>query len=242
MNKIETSKNPDGTHGHTPPGLLDLCALVLWTSCAGITLFAGTGLNFPEKKNAQAPVEATLIKVALVDGEVPPARNSASSTQTPEKSKNTGALSIPVAAAPMRGPDAAPKVVALDAPAQIAITMPVAEAAAPDLTATPPLAVASDSEGQVVAAERIIYGMGEGVQPAPIYPHRAIRQSQTGVVRVRFTVGENVGVIDAVASKPCQWPLLNKAAVDTVRHRWHFAAGKVRVYEVEISFELREKM
>ncbi|MDR2429597.1 MAG: TonB family protein [Puniceicoccales bacterium] len=241
MNKIENSENPALAHGHAPPGLADLCALVLWTGCAGITLATGTGLTFPEQKSARVPTETTLIKVALVDGDVPVERNPTTASRTSEKSKAAVALGIPPAAAPVLEPEATPQVVALNIPAQIAISTPVAEITAPALTATPPMAVASGSDGQDAAAERIVYGVGEGVQPAPVYPYHAIRQNQTGLVRVRFTVGEDGGVIDAVASKPCQWTLLNEAAVSTVRHRWRFAAGKVRVYEVEISFELREK-
>jgi len=81
-------------------------------------------------------------------------------------------------------------------------------------------------------------GVGEGRQPRPLYPSEALRRGQQGRIMVRLTVGENGRVASAEAVEPCPWPLLNEAAVRTVRDRWRFSAGEVRVYQVSIVFRL----
>jgi protein TonB len=88
------------------------------------------------------------------------------------------------------------------------------------------------------AAQPLTLGEGEGKQPAPEYPRWAVRQGQEGTVLVRLTVGENGRVQSAEAALPSPWPLLNEAALRTVRERWRFRSGPVRVYEVSIRFEI----
>jgi TonB family protein len=83
---------------------------------------------------------------------------------------------------------------------------------------------------------RIVYGRGEGVQPAPQYPIEAVLDQEQGTVVVRFTVNEEGRVDNAAAFVPCQWPLLNQEAVRTIRETWRFAAGAARFYEVAIHF------
>ena len=105
------------------------------------------------------------------------------------------------------------------------------------------VAPAPENRPVAVAAppvQRLVHGQGEGRQPAPDYPPQAQRAGQEGVVRVRFSVGENGRVIAAEAAEPSPWGLLNTAAVRTVRERWRFQAGVVRLYEVSIRFEIRK--
>jgi protein TonB len=86
--------------------------------------------------------------------------------------------------------------------------------------------------------QTLIFGQGEGKQPAPEYPRQAIRQGQEGKITVRFVVGETGKVTDAEVAVRSPWPLLNEAAVRTVRNHWRFRPGSTRAYEVQIRFEL----
>lgn len=110
---------------------------------------------------------------------------------------------------------------ASNAPANASITALAAVARAP----APPV-------------ETLRFGVGEGRQPAPAYPGRARREGQEGTVGVRLTVGEDGRVMGVDALSPAPWPLLNESAVRTVRQRWRFAAGRLRVYDVAIRFQI----
>ena len=88
------------------------------------------------------------------------------------------------------------------------------------------------------AVQQLTFGEGEGKQPAPEYPLAAIRRGQEGVVLVRFTVGNDGRVLGAGSVVASPWPLLNEAALRTVRERWRFRIGSSRVYEVAIRFEI----
>jgi protein TonB len=88
------------------------------------------------------------------------------------------------------------------------------------------------------AVQELTFGVGEGQQPAPEYPALALAQHEEGSVVVRFVVGESGLVTSAEAVKPCPWPLLNEAAVRTIRHLWRFDTGTVREYEITIRFQI----
>ena len=91
-----------------------------------------------------------------------------------------------------------------------------------------------------VPVQPLVFGQGEGRQPAPPYPPTAIRQGQEGIVTVRLNVGSDGQVTAAEASIPSPWPLLNEAAIRTVRNRWYFTAGVPRSYEVIIRFKIQK--
>jgi protein TonB len=86
----------------------------------------------------------------------------------------------------------------------------------------------------------LTYGQGEGKQPAPEYPRRAMAGGQEGTTVVRFSVGENGRVLAAEAVSRSPWPLLNEAAVRVIRERWRFRPGALRLYEVAIRFQLQK--
>jgi protein TonB len=90
------------------------------------------------------------------------------------------------------------------------------------------------------APQQLTFGTGEGRQPAPEYPRRAMREGQEGTVVVRFVVGANGRVVSAQAHEPCPWELLNDAAVRVIRERWRFREGQPRAYEVAIRFQLKK--
>lgn len=88
--------------------------------------------------------------------------------------------------------------------------------------------------------QSLTFGRGEGNQPAPRYPRRAVREGQEGSVTVVFTVNERGSVVAAQLARGCPWPLLNEAALEVIRERWRFPSGGARRYEINIHFELRK--
>ena len=97
----------------------------------------------------------------------------------------------------------------------------------------------STQSAQTAAPKKLTYGSGEGRQPAPRYPSRALRERQEGPVTVVFTVGENGRVTTAEVTGPCAWPLLNDEASRVIRSRWRFSRGSVRRYQVTINFKIQ---
>jgi protein TonB len=141
---------------------------------------------------------------------------------------------IPKTEAPALIPVADPSVVAFALPVEgpVRIVEPKRAAfAAPATAVEAPRAAPAQ-------VQQIVYGQGEGRQPAPEYPYRARREGQEGVVKVRFNVGEQGQVMFAEASAASPWPLLNEAAVKVVRERWRFRVGPARLYEVSIRFQI----
>lgn len=216
--------------------MLSVFTLVSWLSLlgAGIVGFA-VGYVRPEAAPAvPPPVVAEVIEVALTEEPLPPI----------QLDPVLPASEVPPILDPVIAP---PETVAM---------IPVAEPSAAVAFALPvegPVRVVKSTEASyVVPAEpavraapappvqTLVYGRGEGRQPAPPYPRRAIQEGQEGTTTIRFTVGENGRVLQAQSIAPCPWPLLNEAALSTVRRRWHFQEGPVRAYEVAIRFQLRK--
>ena len=96
-----------------------------------------------------------------------------------------------------------------------------------------------ESGGSSPVAQKLIFGEGEGKQPAPEYPRQSLREGQQGVVTIRFDVAESgrVSAADIAISSP--WRLLNEAALRVVRERWRFKSGSARRYEVAVRFSLQ---
>jgi TonB family protein len=65
-----------------------------------------------------------------------------------------------------------------------------------------------------------------------------MNQRQQGTVGVRFMVTPEGRVRDTTVAAPSPWPVLDESALRTIRHRWRFPRGPVRVYEVAIRFAL----
>lgn len=87
--------------------------------------------------------------------------------------------------------------------------------------------------------QRLVFGVGDGIQPAPEYPGICVRRNQSGVVRVRFDVDENGRVSDAQVVGACLYGLLNESARNAILRHWRFSAGPQRLYEVDIEFKLQ---
>lgn len=205
--------------------------LVLWLTCLAVGLL-GFVLPYarPNAKPAEEPVMAQKLEVELSPQDIQLDELPPPDLATPPPSPEAVAqpqLPIPVA-------------VAQPGPA-IAFAIPVESA-----TAIVEANRASYTRPETSAAaaaplpQTLTYGQGEGKQRAPDYPSQAIRERQEGVVGVRMVVGEDGRVVSAEAVQPSAWPLLNESAVKTVRHRWRFRPGALRVYDVAIRFELKK--
>lgn len=205
-------------------GLVPVITLVLWTGCL---LTGAIGLSLPYARPRPTvrplpPVTAQKISVVLkhsLPGPSAPAHQVTARLPAPP-------LTPPVAVA---APSPA-LAFALPVPDPVSVT----DAA----QATPPTQATAATQNTPV--QPLVFGQGEGRQPAPLYPSTAIRQGQEGTVTVRLDVDADGRVTSAEASAPSPWPLLNEAAIRTVRERWRFAPGASRSYEVAIRFTLQK--
>lgn len=221
-------------------GLLSaVLVLAIWVSCLAIGLI-GWWVHYPRPTAPKAETETVLVQrleVELTPDLAPPQLTPAT---------------VIDASAPPPPPDAVPPVnlpapVAVAAPSpSIAFAIPVegpvtvVEANRAAYTAPPAEAQTAPVAAPAAAPQTLTFGTGEGRQPAPDYPRRAIREGQEGTVVVRFVVNADGRVVSAQAHEPSAWPLLNESAVRVVRERWRFRAGDPRTYEVAIRFELKK--
>lgn len=215
--------------------LTSVATLVVWLSCAGMAAVGAT-LQYtrPTPKRVEPPaVQAEALRVQLTD--TPPPQ------WTPPPSAHFSAPPPPsnVAALP-----SSPAAIAVAAPsASVAFAVPVSgPVRVVDVAEAGYRGQSSSSVGVgtgLPSPQTLVFGEGDGRQPAPAYPARAARQGQEGVVGVRLTVDAQGRVVAAEAAQPCVWPLLNEAAVRTVRDSWRFGRGALRVYDVAIRFRLK---
>ncbi len=220
--------------------LVPVATLVVWVGCAAVGAL-GWALPYARARLAikpePPPVTAQVIpvKLAVVPTTPTPTAPTAPALVAPPALPRTPAL-----------PEAPPLIVAAPSP-QIAFAVPVA---APARLGTAAEATYRTPEPAVVptvaptdaapAPQPLTFGVGEGRQALPEYPRDARRLGQEGTVKVQLTVGENGRVLAAEVTEPCPWPLLNSAALRTIRQRWQFAAGPVRLFEVAIRFQLNK--
>lgn len=221
--------------GRSPHGrFISIAALVLWTMLLAIGA-AGFALPYPLPRlpnKSEPPVVAENLQVELTDTPVP------ALSEAPPASPVPPPLVIP-ASAPLEAPPLTP----VAEPSAVAFALPVegpAEVVAPEAAAfaAPAAEPVITRPAPPQPPQQLTYGQGEGRQPAPEYPYRAKREGQEGVVKVRFTVGENGQVLSAESAGSSPWPMLNDAAVRVVRDRWQFRPGLPRHYEVSIRFQL----
>lgn len=224
--------NPDLESCHTP-SFPTLFTLILWGTCLTVGLI-GFVIPYmrPQPPVAEPPpVQAELIQVELTATELPP-----------EIIPQPAAVAEPSAIQPLEIPKAPPLIAVAKPSPAVAFALPVeAPARIVDVkSASSSRPVEQTSTSPAPPVQNLTFGSGEGKQPAPQYPARAQREGQEGVVLVRFTVGENGRVLYAEAASPSPWPLLNESAVHTVRERWRFGSGSLRLYEVPIHFRMRD--
>jgi len=214
--------------------LTSVTTLILWLSCASV---GALGLTLPytrpqPAKAAPPPVQFEKLRIELTHAPLPPP----GTTSTP-------VLSAPPPLSALAQPNFPPPLSAATPSPTVAFAVPVegpvqiVAAAQAGLTRTTAKTILA---GPAVPVQSLVYGQGEGHQPAPSYPLHARDLGQEGAVTVQFTVDESGRVTAAQASQPSPWPLLNDSALRTIRQRWHFPPGALRSYEVMIHFRLRK--
>lgn len=215
--------------------LISFATLVIWLFCLGV---GATGLLLPYARPQPPapeppPVIAEVLNVQLSHDPLPPPppRVAAPDPLQPPTIDHAVMLPAPPALVAVAEPSPA---VAFALPVEGPSRIVDAAQASPVVREEPTVQVPAPPP----PVQAITYGQGEGRQPAPEYPRRAVREGQEGVVTIRFSVGEDGRVITAQAVSPSPWPILNDAALRVVRDRWRFREGPPRLYEVAIRFEL----
>jgi protein TonB len=162
-----------------------------------------------------------------------PPREQAPVTEPPQAAPKLDAAPPPDAPAP----DAPPPLAVAAPDPSIAFAIPV-EGPTRIVDAKYAVPVAARPSAYVPPVQHLKFGVGEGRQPDPEYPRDAIDAREQGTVVIRFTVGPDGRVQSAAVSQPCQWPLLNQAALRAVRNEWRLSPGKAGTYDVPIQFVL----
>ena len=203
--------------------VLPVLTLIIWGICLGVGIL-GLLLRYPRPKIAFKVPQPVLqaLQVELKAEPMP--------TERTEQ---------PVDVTPLPAEEIAPAPLVVAQPSQaIAFAVPVAGPVHVAPLNQAPYSRPILPAPQPPRVRTLTFGEGEGRQPAPEYPRRALQERQQGVVQIQFVVGESGQVTSAEATQPCPWPALNEAALRTVRERWRFPAGALRIYEIAIRFQI----
>lgn len=214
-----------------PVSLHAIGLLVAWVMCAAVSLLALVPAHHRVMASASAPVaiKPVTLEVKLTDRSV----NDSIQPSTPPPPASADPMpDVPLAPAVAEPSSAIAFAVPVEGPVRVVALANAGHSASPNR------GTVSGVRGP--QPQTLVFGQGEGVQPAPAYPPRAAKLFQEGVVVVRMTVDANGQVISAAAEQPCAWPLLNEAAVRTVEQKWRFSPGTVRVFDVSIHFRLKK--
>ena len=217
--------------------------LVLWLSCLVVGVL-GILLPYhrPQPPATTLPsVQAQILDVEITSSPAGPATEIQPSLIQPVLAELAQPVPIPTR---WEIPEPVPMVAVSTPSASVEFAVPLEKSGA----------VAQPSEGPVEAnatpatvasparpaAVTLTLGQGDGKQPAPAYPRAAVRAGQEGTVRIGLAVGEDGTVLAAEILTASPWPMLNEAALNTVRRQWRFPPGALRRYEVPIYFQLRK--
>jgi TonB family protein len=171
------------------------------------------------------PVELVLMPEAATDTAKPAAAVPlARSTDSPNE------VSAPAVTAIMKPTLAQPVAITSVRPA-------VGLDAATTTTATTASSTAASGTDAMPSAFNLV--AGDRRTPHPRYPELARRRGQTGTVRIEFAVAANGLVSQAEVARSSGFPLLDAAALNTVRTQWQIPASAGRRHYVDIVFQLR---
>ena len=213
-----------GFEPNDPTLLAPVLTFVGWVVCLAVGLL---GFLLPYARPHQSVNPTQSVKVQRLVVEL---------SKEPVAPSETERLPGPRSSVPLPADAMAPPPIAVAQPsAAIAFAVPVE---GPTRVVPFDQATYARPSQRVPAVQRLTFGEGEGQQLSPEYPTQAIQQHQEGTVVVRLVVGESGEVISAEAVQPCLWPLLNESALRTVRYKWRFSAGAVRIYDVAIRFQI----
>jgi TonB family protein len=209
-------------------GVLPVFTFIVWGLCLSVGIL-GLLVPYQRPRPVSKPPEPISVQALQVELKAEPV------VAEPDQ-QSPGSMELPadeIAPAPL--PVARPSpAIAFAIPVSGPIHVVPLSQAAYSTPSTPP----SPPSAQPPRVRILTFGEGEGRQPAPEYPRRALQEHQQGVVVLQFVVGENGQVSSAEATQPCVWPALNEAALRTIREKWRFPAGATRVYEIAIRFQL----
>jgi len=142
---------------------------------------------------------------------------------------------------PQDTPTESPQVVTVVAaadPASVAFAVPVqgAVAIAPAAhLATPPPPV---NQAPPRAVQFNPNANDGGSYPPPLYPVLAQRNRYEGTVTIEILVDASGAVAEARVFKSSGYSVLDDAALELVKHRWRFPAGKPNLYHWSCTFQL----
>jgi protein TonB len=213
--------------------------LVIWMSCLAIGLL-GWWVRYPRPAAPKAETETVVVQrleVELTPDLAPPQPAPATLIDAAEPPPPPDAMPPMNLPAPVAVAAPSPSI-AFAIPVEGPVTVVEQERAAYSAPTTE--THAAPVAAPAAAPQQLTFGTGEGRQPAPEYPRRAVQEGQEGTVIVRFIVGANGRVVSTQAHQPCAWPLLNDSALRVIRERWRFPEGQPRAYEVAIRFQLQK--
>jgi protein TonB len=230
---------------------IQITTLSGWLACslgyiAGFRIPQTWQINFPEKPKAMKVLTEIDFTLGSPTLEVP--RNTTSDTAAANlaESPSTDAATpeIVQALAPPPMPEIAPSQALPEIPALPTVTRKIAARTGTTSTTAPTNPSRSNANSSANSnsapstATTLSFGTGAGRQPAPTYPYQSRRANQQGTVVIEFIVGNDGKVLNAWVKLPSAWPLLNDAALSTVRSRWAFPPGSPRRYRIPIVFRL----
>ena len=76
-----------------------------------------------------------------------------------------------------------------------------------------------------------------GTHPLPSFPQSALRNHYTGTVTIEITVDASGAVTEAKIFQSSGFVVLDEAALQTVKRRWHFPTGHPGLYHWACKFE-----
>lgn len=211
----------------------------IWMGCLAISVI---GIVIPYArpqlpKPQPAPIQAELLDVSLTTDPILPEATAPAPPDVLVPPPTTAPLAPPTAPAliPVAAQNAA---IAFELP----VTGPTRVVEASQASYSTPLTMPADNSTAQPSATPLTFGLGDGKQPAPVYPARAASEGQEGTVRVEFTIGTDGRVVTAEIISASPWPLLNQAALKVIREKWRFKPGPVRRHTIPLEFSLRKKL
>ena len=233
---IDLPKSREAVARDAEISLIQIFTATIWLVCLAIGII-GVVIPYARpqlSKPHSPPIQAELLHIELTTDPVADA----------DASPSPPAATTPPPSVQPIAPPSAPTLIPVAAPnPAITFELPVAGPTriveASEASYSTPDTTANASAAQPPVAQ-LTFGRGEGKQPAPAYPPRALSEGQEGTVQIEFTVGPDGRTVAAEVKTKSPWPLLNEAALKVVRERWRFTPGAIRRYEVPIHFRIRK--
>jgi protein TonB len=197
----------------------------------------------PEGKPVEKPVEKPVIKTVKAPVSKPaPLRPHVLTSQVAQAPSIEQHAEVAAKAAAVSAPPVPATPPSTPAPAATASATPSAPAQSPAMNKTQPASAASGPAKTISAQE-----MGQlGCRiPTPVYPLKAKRLEQTGVVSVSLMIGVDGRIGNVKVAKSSGYPLLDQAAVAAVSagacHPYTSAGQAVPVTTVQpVAFGLND--